>query len=117
PVEVIEIDNTNWRHPPVGQRDAIVCGEVLEHLRYPLSTVKTLLDALPEGGLLWVSAYPFREKRRGGSHLEEAFRERRLVKRELKRRCERVRRKDVQGYLLEKRTRGLLSRMLARLRA
>jgi len=115
-VEAIEIDDTNWKRPPVGRRDAIVCGEVLEHLRYPLSTVRSLLDALPEGGILWVSAYPFREKRRGGSHLEEAFRERPLVKRELKKRCERIRREDLQGYLLEKRRRGLLSRIVSRLR-
>lgn len=115
PVEVIEIDHTNWRNPPAGRRDAIICGEVLEHLRYPLSTVRALLDALPEGGLLWVSAYPFREKRRGGSHLEEAFRERPLVKRELKRRCERIRREDLQGYLLEKHGPGVLSRLFTRL--
>jgi len=116
PVEVIEIDNTNWKHPRVGHRDAILCGEVLEHLRYPLSTVRALLDALPVGGLLWVSAYPFREKRRGGTHLEEAFRERPMVKRELKRRCDRIRREDLQGYLLEKRRPGLLERIFSHFR-
>lgn len=116
PVEVIEIDHTNWKHPPVGRRDVIICGEVLEHLRYPLSTVRALLDALPDRGLFWVSAYPFREKRRGGSHLEEAFRERPHVKREMKNRCERIRREDLQGYLLEKRRQGPLGRILSLLR-
>ena len=65
--------NTSNMYPEFGQQDIIVAGEVLEHIREPLRTVQAFYNALPSGGYLWVSAYPYREKRVGGDHLMEAF--------------------------------------------
>jgi len=65
--------NENNMYPVFGQQDIIIAGEVLEHIREPLRTVQTFYNALPSGGYLWVSAYPYREKRVGGGHLQEAF--------------------------------------------
>lgn len=111
PVEAIEITPGNWKRPPIGRRDAIVCGEVLEHLRYPLETTRAFRDALAPGRFLWVSAYPFREKRRGGTHLEEAWKDRPAVLQEMKRDYRRLRREDMNGYLLERRGPGVLARL------
>jgi 2-polyprenyl-3-methyl-5-hydroxy-6-metoxy-1,4-benzoquinol methylase len=113
-VERIEITDKNWQNPQLGRRDAVVCGEVLEHLRYPLETSRAMLSTLDPGGLLWVSAYPFREKRRGGAHLEEAFLQRQEVLKELKRNTRRIRPEGPTGYLLVKRGPGLLSRLFGR---
>lgn len=60
-------------YPDLGEQDIIVAGEVLEHIRDPLRTVQSFHNALPSEGYLWVSAYPFVEKRVGGGHLKEAF--------------------------------------------
>jgi len=65
--------NENNMYPAFGQQDIIVAGEVLEHIRDPLRTVRAFHNALPSNGYLWVSAYPYREKRVGGGHLKEAF--------------------------------------------
>ena len=65
--------NENNMYPEFGQQDIIVAGEVLEHIREPLRTVRAFYNALPSGGHLWVSDYPYREKKVGGGHLKEAF--------------------------------------------
>ncbi len=65
--------NVNNMYPELGDQDIIVAGEVLEHVREPLRTVQGFHNALPSGGYLWVSAYPYIEKRVGGGHLKEAF--------------------------------------------
>jgi len=65
--------NASNMYPAFGQQDIIVAGEVLEHIRAPLRTVQAFYNALPSGGYLWVSAYPYREKWVGGGHLQEAF--------------------------------------------
>ena len=65
--------NISNMYPEFGEHDIIVAGEVLEHIRDPLRTVQAFRNALPSGGYLWVSAYPYREKRVGGGHLKEAF--------------------------------------------
>jgi 2-polyprenyl-3-methyl-5-hydroxy-6-metoxy-1,4-benzoquinol methylase len=65
--------NASNMYPEFGQQDIIVAGEVLEHIREPLRTVRAFYNALPSGGYLWVSDYPYREKRIGGGHLKEAF--------------------------------------------
>jgi 2-polyprenyl-3-methyl-5-hydroxy-6-metoxy-1,4-benzoquinol methylase len=65
--------NANNMYPAFGRQDIIVAGEVLEHIRDPLRTVQAFYDALPSGGYLWVSAYPYKEKWVGGGHLQEAF--------------------------------------------
>lgn len=115
-VERLEITPANWKQPPIGSRDAIVCGEVLEHLRYPLETTRAFGASLAPGGLLWVSSYPFREKRRGGTHLEEAWRDRPAVLREMKRDYRRLRREGMTGYLLLRRPPRILARLLRRAR-
>ena len=65
--------NENNMYPEFGQQDIIVAGEVLEHIREPLRTVQAFHNALLSNGYLWVSAYPYREKKVGGGHLKEAF--------------------------------------------
>jgi 2-polyprenyl-3-methyl-5-hydroxy-6-metoxy-1,4-benzoquinol methylase len=65
--------NTSSMYPEFGQQDIIVAGEVLEHIREPLRTVQAFYNALPSSGYLWVSDYPYREKKVGGGHLKEAF--------------------------------------------
>jgi 2-polyprenyl-3-methyl-5-hydroxy-6-metoxy-1,4-benzoquinol methylase len=65
--------NASNMYPEFGQQDIIIAGEVLEHIREPLRTVRAFYNALPSGGYLWVSDYPYREKRIGGGHLKEAF--------------------------------------------
>jgi len=112
PVDALEITAANWRRPPIGPADAIVCGEVLEHLRYPLETSQAFSESLAPGGVLWVSAYPFREKRRGGSHLEEAYLARGEVLRLMKRDYTRLRPEGMPGYLLLRRPPSALTRFL-----
>ena len=59
-------------YPKFPVHDIIIAGEVLEHIRNPLITVRNFHEALPAGGYLWVSAYPYKEKKVGGGHLQEA---------------------------------------------
>ena len=60
-------------YPELGQQDIIIAGEVLEHIRDPLRTVQAFHNALPSGGYLWVSGYPYKERRISTGHLKEAF--------------------------------------------
>lgn len=90
----------NNMYPKLGEQDVIIAGEVLEHIRDPLRTVRSFHDALPSGGYLWVSAYPFKEKSVGGGHLKEAFDARSDVLKYLNGNFEKI--KISTGYLLQK---------------
>ncbi|MGB2864549.1 MAG: class I SAM-dependent methyltransferase [Sedimentisphaerales bacterium] len=65
--------NVSNIYPEFGEQDIIVAGEVLEHIRDPLRTVQAFHNALPSGGHLWVSGYPYKERRISEGHLKEAF--------------------------------------------
>lgn len=110
PVETIEMRPDNWKRPEFGPQDAILAGEVLEHLRYPIENVASFQASLPVGGLLWVSSYPYKEKRRGGTHLDEAFNARLEMIQLFRQWFRRRRYHGVPGYLLIKRRPGWLDR-------
>ncbi|MGE0201151.1 MAG: class I SAM-dependent methyltransferase [Candidatus Melainabacteria bacterium] len=59
-------------YPPLGRQDIILSGEVMEHVRDPLTVLKNSHAALPKGGFLWYSGYPDHEREVGGDHLQEA---------------------------------------------
>ncbi|MFC1792145.1 class I SAM-dependent methyltransferase [Planctomycetota bacterium] len=92
--------NVNNMYPEFGEQDIIVAGEVLEHIRDPLQTVQAFHSALPSGGYLWVSAYPYKEKRVGGGHLKEAFDAREIVLEYLNSNFRKI--SIPKGYLLQK---------------
>jgi SAM-dependent methyltransferase len=71
PHHVIAATESNL-YPNLGQQDIILSGEVLEHVREPLTVLKNSHAALNKGGFLWYSGYPDFEKEVGGDHLQEA---------------------------------------------
>ena len=93
----VNIDNL---YPEFGQQDIIVAGEVLEHIRDPLRTVRTFHSALPSGGYLWVSGYPYRERKVSSGHLREAFEAREDVLKYLNDNFRKI--PIPKGYLLQK---------------
>ncbi len=50
---VADLDTGNWEEQLTGKYDFVVCGDVLEHLRYPQETLKKLTRFIhPEGSVL-----------------------------------------------------------------
>jgi 2-polyprenyl-3-methyl-5-hydroxy-6-metoxy-1,4-benzoquinol methylase len=95
----IPINITNL-YPTFDEQDLIIAGEVLEHVRDPLRTVRNFYNCLPEGGHLWTSSYPYKEKTVGGTHLREAFDARHEVLSFLNENFNKI---DIdKGYLLQK---------------
>ena len=92
--------NISNMYPEFGQQDIIVAGEVLEHIRDPLRTVQAFNSALPSGGYLWVSGYPYRERRVSTGHLQEAFDARECVLRYLNDNFRKI--PTPKGHLLKK---------------
>lgn|GEM_PF-2571712 len=67
----IEITEDNI-YPDFGEFQLIIAGEVLEHLRNPLTAVENIYKSLGADGYLWLSDYPNVEKHLHGDHLPEA---------------------------------------------
>lgn len=63
-------------YPDFSNFNIIIAGEILEHLPNPLLASQKIYKALPEGGYLWLSDYPFIEKELVGDHLPEAAQQR-----------------------------------------
>ncbi|MBK8190002.1 MAG: methyltransferase [Vampirovibrionales bacterium] len=73
--DVIAVSEDNL-YPDLGAQDIILAGEVLEHVRQPLTVLERCYESLPAGGLLWLSGYPEHAREVGGDHLPEAAEQR-----------------------------------------
>lgn len=63
-------------YPTLSDVDIVLAGEVLEHVRSPVSAIRTLDGSLNANGYFWVSDFPFRPKEIGGDHLVSAAEQR-----------------------------------------
>lgn len=73
--QVIAVSESSL-YPPLGAHEVILAGEVLEHVRQPLTVLERCHESLPVGGLLWLSGYPEHAREVGGDHLREAAEQR-----------------------------------------
>ncbi|MEM0952362.1 MAG: class I SAM-dependent methyltransferase [Cyanobacteria bacterium P01_H01_bin.74] len=71
PHQVIAANEENL-YPSLGEQTIVLSGEVLEHVRDPLTVLKNTKNCLMPGGYFWYSGYPDYEREVGGDHLQEA---------------------------------------------
>jgi len=75
PFEAIPVNLDNL-YPKFEDIDVVIAGEVLEHVRDPLTATRNIFEGLREGGFLWVSRYPMVEVELDDAHpdhLTEAY--------------------------------------------
>jgi 2-polyprenyl-3-methyl-5-hydroxy-6-metoxy-1,4-benzoquinol methylase len=96
-------------YPPLGSHRIVLAGELLEHLRDPLTALNHMTQALSAGGYLYLTGYPEDAREVGGDHLPEAALMRDSVLNTLKASYTRMPVKDLPGQLYQKRKSPKLS--------
>jgi 2-polyprenyl-3-methyl-5-hydroxy-6-metoxy-1,4-benzoquinol methylase len=71
PCEIIPVTEQT-PYPDLGENQIILAGEVLEHVREPLTVLRNMHASLRKGDFLWHTGYPEHEREVGGDHLQEA---------------------------------------------